>query len=232
MKLIYINSKFNNNIILYLFFIFYFVLGLITYKDYGISIEEHTQRLSGLYWLNYVINFFEIDSLREIAEEYFQQAYDPYLPDPKIFNTYGPIFDLPTAFFDSLLNIKKTNVYFQYRHLLVFVIFFSSSVIFYKILKKRFSNFFVSFFGVLLYIFSPRIYGDSFHNSKDIVFLSLVVFSIFFAFKFFDKKSITNIAIFAFFAALATSTRIMGLFLPISFMIFLLLDFSYKVSEV
>lgn len=231
MKLILTKSKFKNSIILYLFFTFYFVVGLLTYQDYGISIEEHTQRLSGLYWLNYVVNFFKIDSFTEVAREYFQQAYDPSLPDPKIHSTYGPIFDLPTAFLDILFNIKKTNLYFQYRHLLVFIIFFSSSIVFYKILKERFSKFFVSFFGVLIYIFTPRIYGDSFHNNKDIIFLSLVVFTIFFAFRFFDKKGIKNIVLFAFFAALATSTRIMGLFLPVSFLIFLLLDFQKKEKK-
>ena len=76
----------------------------------------------------------------------------------------------------------------------------------------------------LLYIFSPRVYGDSFHNNKDILFLSLTIFSIFFAFKIYKKKKIKNIFFFFLFAALATSTRVIGIFLPISVIFFLFLE--------
>ncbi len=216
--------NFESKLILYAFFGLYFLVGLLTYGDYGVNIEEHTQRYSGLYWLNYIVNFFEIESLKENVLNYLNKTASDYsLPDPRHF-TYGPIFDLPTAFVDVVFNIEKTNLYFQYRHFLVFLIFYLSSIFFFKILIERFNNFFVSFFGTLLYIFSPRIYGDSFHNNKDIIFLSFVVFSIFFAFKIFKKLKIKNILLFSLFAAIATSTRVIGLFLPISLIIFLYLE--------
>ncbi|OUV59912.1 MAG: hypothetical protein CBC88_03530 [Candidatus Pelagibacter sp. TMED128] len=210
--------------IIYTFFLFYFLVGCLTYDDYGINIEEHTQLFSGIYWLNHSFDFLNIDLFKEEILQYLKKFGDDayYLPNPS-FYTYGPIFDVPTALIDVIINTQKTIINFEYRHFLVFLIFYLTSIFIFKLLLKRFNNFFISFFGTILYIFSPRIYGDSFHNNKDIIFLSFVVFSIYFAFKIFEKKKIKNILLFSFFAAVATSTRIMGLFLPFSLIFFLFL---------
>tara|TARA_B100000989_G_C19531760_1_gene470411 strand:+ start:4114 stop:5751 length:1638 start_codon:yes stop_codon:yes gene_type:complete len=213
-----------NKIILYSFFLIYLMIGLITLEDYGVNIEEHTQIYSGYYWLNYIFNFFEIEFLKsDLTLILSKISGDSNLPNPSKF-TYGPVFDVPTAFLDLLLGNKDNYSQFLLRHTLVFIIFYLSAIVFFKTLQKRFNNFFIAFFGTLLFIFSPRIYGDSFHNNKDIIFLSLTVFSIYFAFKIFDKKKIKHLFLFSFFAALATSTRIMGLFLPISIILFLYLQ--------
>ena len=50
----------NNNIskkITFLLFIIFFLIGAITFKDYGISVDEEFQRRVGVYWLNYVLGF-------------------------------------------------------------------------------------------------------------------------------------------------------------------------------
>ena len=52
----------------------------------------------------------------------------------------------------------------------------------------------------------------------------MTIFSIFFAFKIFKKKKIKNIFFFSLFAALATSTRVIGIFLPVSVIFFLFLE--------
>ena len=211
-------------LILCSFFLFYLIIGIYTLEDYGINIEEHTQLYSGFYWLDYVFNFFDIDFLKDEIKIFLDKvAWDSSLPNPEVF-TYGPVFDLPAAFIEVLSNSFDNNFYFKQRHFLVFLVFFISSFVFFKILASRFNNFFINFFGTLLYIFSPRIYGDSFHNNKDIIFLSLVVLSIYFTFKLFKKKTIKNILFFSLFSALATSTRIMGLFLPVSIILFFLLE--------
>lgn len=211
--------------IIYIFFLSYLLVGLFTFDDYGVNIEEHTQLFSGIYWLNYIFEFLKIDFFQDQILSYLKK-FDKevnYLPDPSYY-TYGPIFDVPTAFIDILINSSNSTINFEYRHLLVFLIFYFTSIIVFKILIKRFNNFYISFFGTLLFILSPRIYGDSFHNNKDIIFLSFVVFSIYFAFKIFEKMKIKNILLFSFFAAVATSTRIMGLFLPFSLVFFLFLE--------
>ena len=215
--------KKTSNLIIYVFFLIYLTLGLFTLKDYGINIEEHTQLYSGIYWLNYIYDFFEINKSNELINLLNQISRDTQLPNPAKY-TYGPVYDVPIAFLEVWLNTQDRSLSFEVRHFFIFIIFFISTYFFFKILDKRFKNFFVSFFGLLLFIFSPRIYGDSFHNNKDIIFLSLVVISIYFAFKIFEKKKIKNILLFSLFSALATSTRIIGLFLPVSIILFIFLS--------
>ena len=123
-----------NKLILYSFFIFYLIIGIYTLNDYGVNIEEHTQLYSGFYWLNYIFEFFEINSFREIILGKLNAiSQDKDLPNPEIY-TYGPVFDVPTALIDIIFKNDETHYYFKYRHAGVFFTFYISSIIFYKIL--------------------------------------------------------------------------------------------------
>ena len=42
--------------IIFLLFSTFFLVGLFTFKDYGISVDEEFQRRVGVYWLNYVLS--------------------------------------------------------------------------------------------------------------------------------------------------------------------------------
>lgn len=220
-----------NNQILFLFFFIYFFIGIYSFKDYGVSIEEDTQIYSGFYWLNYIYDFFSIDFLKnDLIEKLAKISRDNDLPNPQIY-TYGPVFDVPVAFLELLFRKTDSHSFFYFRHLLTFFIYFLSSIFVFKIFKLRFKNFFVCIFGSVLFIYSPRIYGDSFHNNKDILFLSLIIFSIYYFFKFIKKNKIKYILLFSLFSALSTSTRVIGLFLPVSVLIFLFFDIINKKKK-
>lgn len=215
---------------LYSFFICYFLLGLFIYSDYGISIEEHFQRQNGFYWLKKILTFFRSDDLNFLALEKYNaiRSYDPSLPNPEFFNFYGIAFDVPAAFIELIFKFNDSKLYFEIRHLFNFLLFFISSVFFYLILKRRFKEKIIIYLGSIFYIINPRIFGDSFHNNKDVFFLSIITISIFFLFKYFEKQNLKNIIIFCFFAAIATSSRIMGLYLPILLLIFIFTDYLSK----
>ena len=51
-----------DNYLIILFSIIYLAVGLYTYKDYGLGIEEHFQRSSGFYWLNYLLQFTNFEN--------------------------------------------------------------------------------------------------------------------------------------------------------------------------
>ena len=74
--------------------------------------------------------------------------------------------------------------------------------------------------GTLFFLSSPRIYGESFYNSKDIIFLSFLCIAIFYCFQFLKKKGVYNLILFSFFTAACIQTRVIGIFLPFSFLIF------------
>ena len=221
----YIN-KHSNKILILLFSVF-FLVGILSFKDYGISIDEEFQRFSGFYWLNYVVQFMPFENLKEIVSNKFDDINGFTLPNPKNYPAYGVIFDLPAAYLEVIFNLEKTENIFYLRHFLNFLIFYISSIFFYKLLIVRFSNFNVSILGTLLYVLSPRIYGNSFYNNKDLIFLSLTTIAIYFCFKSLKNLTFKNLIFFSFFSALATSLRILGIFLPVSFSliyIFYILD--------
>ena len=221
----YINYE---NFFIIILFLFYFLIGSQIFNDYGFYIDEKFHRANGFYWLKYLSNFFGFTDLSQISENKLNNIKDFTLPSIDKWNLYGVIFDVPAAYLEIILNINEPVKYYQLRHFLVFIIFFNGAIFFYKILKNRFKNIFVSIFGLILFILTPRLLGDSFWNNKDIVFLSFYTISIFFYFKLIDKPSVKNILLFALFSAIGTSVRIAGIFLPITLIFFYLIN---KISN-
>ena len=196
-----------------------FFAGIFTYQDYGISVDEKFQRLNGFYWLNYLVNFTNSEDLKTLVLIKLSSIQDFTLADIQKFNFYGVLFDLPAALLETIFNINNSSDIYNLRHLLNFFYYFVGSIFFYKILKKRFNNS-VSLFGILLFLISPRIYGESFYNSKDIIFLSFLCIAIFYCFEFLENKKTRNLILFSFFSAACIQTRIIGIFLPLSFFVF------------
>lgn len=222
-----------HNIFFSLFFFFYFIFGLILFSNYGIGIEEHFQRQNGFYWLYKISIFFEFDEIAQNALIKFNaiRDFDPTLPNPEFFNFYGIFFDLPFAVIELIFYNLDISFFFKIRHLFNFLIFFISSIFFYQIIKKRFKNEITIHLGIIFYCLTPRIFGDSFYNNKDIIFLSFLTISIYFLFELFKKYSLYKLIFFTLFASIATSTRIMGLYLPLLFFIFLSIEFlANKIS--
>ena len=161
------------NIYVYLVFLSILIAGLLIYPDYGFDTDEKFQRSNGFFWLYYVSDFFGLEQLSSAAKAKLDSIQGFTLSPVEHFNKYGVIFDLPAAFFEIILKINQPVDYYQFRHLMVFLFFFVGLIFFYKILKNRFKNQWICIFGLLLLIFTPRLFGNSFFNVKDIVFLSL-----------------------------------------------------------
>ena len=220
------------NFFIILIFILYFFIGSQIYADYGFYIDEKFHRTNGFYWLNFISDFLGFENLKEISKAKLDQIQGFTLPEIKKWNQYGIIFDLPAAYLEIFFNLNEPVKYFQLRHFLVFSIFFSGSIYFYKILFNRFNNKLISLLGFILLILTPRIFGDAFWNNKDIIFLSFYVISIYFYFKFIDLPTYKNLILFSLFAAIATSMRIAGIFLPFSFLLFYFFDLISRKNKI
>ncbi len=213
------DKKISKNITYFLFIVFFFI-GSFTFTDYGMWIDEEFQRSSGFYWLNYILSFTSLSELKDLALSKSNQISGFTLPLPVNYPYYGIIFDVTAALLELILKINDPKNYFYFRHFLNFIFFFIGTVFFYKLLLNRFLDYNISLVGTLFFILSPRIYGASFFNNKDVVFLSLFVIGLYFLFKTIDKFSYKNILIFSIFAAVCTAHRILGILLPLSFIIF------------
>ena len=224
-------KNFENFFIIFIF-ILYFLIGSQIYTDYGFYIDEKFHRANGFYWLNFISNYFGFENLEQISRLKLEEIQDFTLPEIKNWNQYGVIFDLPAAYLEIIFKLNEPIQHYQLRHLLVFIIFFVGAINFYLILYNRFDDKLISFLGFFLLILTPRIFGDSFWNNKDIVFLSFYLISINFYFKFINIPTNQNLILFGLFAAISTSMRAAGIFLPLSFLLFYLIDFFSKNREI
>ena len=59
-----------------------------------------------------------------------------------------------------------------------------------KYLKENEFLITLSLIGTTFFVLSPRIYGNSFYNNKDIIFLSLLTIGLYYCFKVFDKTNL------------------------------------------
>ena len=198
------------------------IFALLTFGDIGIHIEEKFHRINGLYWLNYISQIFNFEKLTLITDLKMKEVDDYTLSSITNYKKYGIIFDLPVALLEILFDIEKIENIYLIKHFLSFLIFLISSFFFYLILIDRFNNFFLSFSGTLLFITTPRIFGDSFFY-KDILFLSFFTIALYFFLKTLNNFNIKNILFFSLFTAISFNLRIFGIFLPISFLFLIII---------
>ena len=229
----FMNYFFFKKNFIYLLLFFITTVGFYIVKDFGIGIEEHFQRKSGFYWLNYILNFTNFDLLSVKVDEKISEInyFTPNLFPIEKVPYYGIIFDLPLAFIEIIFEIDQPQNYFFLRHIVIFTIFLLSAFFFYKIIINRFNNYFLANFGFLIYIFSPRIFGNIFFDNKDILFLSIITFNFYFFLKYLNNKSLTNLIYLSFICALSISSRIIGILIPISFIFFILMK-SLSENEI
>ena len=218
------DTIFNKNNIIYFLLIIILLIFLLTFKNYGIGIEEHFQRKSGFYWLNYLLNFTNFDSLKNLTETKIIEinTFTPNLFPIEKVPYYGILFDLPLAYIETFFNISDPINYFYLRHISISVFFLLSGFYFYKIINLRFNNLYLALFGFLIFVFAPRIYGNAFFDNKDILFLSMFTINMYFYLKFNKTNRIKDLIIFSLLCAFSTSTRIIGILIPFSFYILLL----------
>lgn len=221
------NRYFKIKYFIIIFFLSYFFIGSNIYKDYGISFDEETNRLYGLTNGNYILKKFLNESF---YDKIFSEVTQSKFPDKikikqptdlhDFFDkAYGVFFELPLVTLEILLNIKDDREVFLFRHLITFIFFWISLIYFYLLLKKIFKNEIISFLGVILLIIHPRIFANSFYNSKDIIFLGLFVITNYYGFSLIDKKKIKNIILFSLFTAGLINLRLYGAIVPITIFI-------------
>jgi hypothetical protein len=218
----------------YLFFLIIFFVGILIYKDYGISWDEKISRNYGLVSGNYILkkilpekNYIEIFS-KIVSKETFIENVNKNIPDLVSYTdrAYGVAFELPVTFFEIILNLKDNNIYY-FRHFASFFLFFVSLIFFFKIIKNRTNSDLYGLLGCSLIIVHPHIFSHSFFNSKDIPLMSFMIISLYFGFKFISRQNIKYAILFSFFTALAFSTRIIGIIiLP-----FLLFYFFFNIDK-
>ena len=211
-------KKFKINLLIFFIFLIYFIIGVNIYKDYGISFDENINRDNGFVSLKYI---FEKIGINADLSKFVVDI--PNLSDYKD-KAYGVVFDLPLAFFEFFFDIDNTRDAFLFRHLINFILFFISTVVFFILCNLIFQDKVLSLIGSLTLILSPRIFAESFYNPKDIIFMSLFIIATLFSVKFLRDKNNSSMLFAVFFSSLAVGVRIVGIYLPLITLFFFLFN--------
>ena len=179
-------------------FAVYFLVGLFTFSDYGLSWDENSQWKNNGH-ANY--NFIFHDDEKTLLE-----GIDKY---------HGPAFELVLVFIEKAFSMQELRSIFLMRHLFTFLTFFISAIVFFFLCRKIFKKDLLALLGALMYVLSPHIYSHSFYNSKDAIFLAFIVFSLYAMLKFMESPGIKNAFIYALLSAFTIDIRIIGVLLPL-----------------
>jgi hypothetical protein len=177
-----------------LFFLVFLIIGLMVYKDYGISVDEPLARYRGL-------EYFDLITKK-----------DP-LDLPSNMKSYGPVFSTSLAFIEKALNLAEFGQVYYVYHLATFLLFYISVIAFFFIGQFLFKDWKYSLLGCLLIIISPRIFADSFYNPKDAPFMCLFIISFLSLLIFLRHPSPFSTALHGITTAALISTRIMGIYM-------------------
>ena len=206
--LLFINK--NRNLFIYLFFISLFIIGIFIFSDYGLSVDDDNSRANGFVSLKHIFEIFfsqytfKIDDIIDVSNiNIYEERYN------------GSAFDLPMAFLELVFKITDSRQIYLFRHFFNFLLFFTSVFIFYKIVKNRYNSYFTGIIGAAFLVASPRIFAESFYNTKDICLMSLFIINLFTAINFIEKPNIKTAIIFAIISSLTIDVRILGIFLPV-----------------
>ena len=131
--------------------------------------DEDIQRLIGLSNFDYITN-----KLVNVSSEI-------------IFPYYGVGYELPLILFEKLFKVNNIEDIFLFRHKIIFLTTIIGNIFYFFLLKKIFKSSYYALLGSLLLIISPRLFAESFYNSKDIIFMHSFIISVFFGLKFSDR---------------------------------------------
>src|SRR5437016_62697 len=158
-------------IALYGCFVLILLIGLLAFRDFGIGWDEVAQRELGMVTYNYLSN------------------NDPAIHD-FIDHQYGPAVELPLFAIEVAMgdHPDSRNVFFM-RHLVGFLLFVVGCWFFYQLLLREF-GWKWAMVGVVWLFASPRIFAESFINSKDIPFMAATIVAIYTLVQLLDRRTL------------------------------------------
>ncbi len=180
-------------------------LGFVLFGDYGIAWDEPLQRVIGQRSYDYV--FRGDNTLNDFKNR-----------------DYGVAVELPLIFLEKIFGMNDTRDIYQMRHLTIHFFFLLSAFVFYLLIWILYRNKPLAVFGYLMLLLSPRIYAQSFFNSKDIPFMCMFILCFLVCAIAFRDKKIRHFVLFGILSGLLINIRIMGILIPVVVTMLIMID--------
>jgi hypothetical protein len=174
----------------------FLVNGFLVYGDYGIAWDEPLQRDIGQKTYDYVMR-------RDMTLNDFKNR------------DYGVAVELPLLMLEKTLGVKDSRDIYRMRHLAVHLFFLFSAFFFYLLIWLLYKNRMLAITGLIILLLSPRIYAQSFYNSKDIPFMCMFILSFLLFLIAFRGRRTSHFFLFGILSGILINTRIMGILVPV-----------------
>ncbi len=171
------------------------MLGLAVHGDYGLAWDEPEQRWIGQETFNYL--FKSDTTLNKFTDR-----------------DYGVAFEVPLLFLEQTYLKHDSHDIYQMRHFTTHLFFLLSAFAFYLLIWLLYRNKTLAVTGYLMLLLSPRIYAQSFFNSKDIPFMCMFIVCFLACVVAFRDKSNRNFILLGILSGLLIDIRIMGIIMP------------------
>jgi hypothetical protein len=181
------------------------LLGFMVHRNYGIAWDEPEQREIGQQTYNYV-------SKGDTSLNVFKDRF------------YGVAVEMPLIFLEKTFRLNDTRDIYRMRHLSTHLFFLFCAFAFYILIWVLYRNIPLAISGYLMILLSPRIYAQSFFNSKDIPFMCMFILCLLACTLAFRNKKAWNFILFGILSGLLINIRVMGIVIPAVVSALVLLD--------
>ncbi len=179
---------------------------------FGVPLDELTQRYIGIQNNRFIAGKATI---QEVEENKY----------------YGPVFESVSYLLEQLIYNQPMRIKLYMRHTLMFSIFLLALYCFYFICRRIFSTEGAAELCTISFALYPTLFSHAHYNTKDTLFLCLLVFGLYFFVKFRENHKIRTLIYGAIIVGIATTVRFSGIFILFSILFGLLLNFEFNYKK-
>ncbi len=194
-----------------LFFILFFVTGVFTFRDYGISFDESLQRI--------LVGEVNCSVIKTGDSSVLLQEFEKY---------YGPAYEIILFAAEEIFHVTDIRNVFLMRHFISFLTFFTAVIFFYFLSLKIFKKNHIALLSCLFLVLSPRIFAEAFYNSKDLSMLCFTIIACYTMYVFVERQTILTAFVHAAICGFTIDIRITGILLPFITIYFLFFQKTKK----
>lgn len=188
------------------------LLGLLLFRQFGISIDENQQRDTGMVTLKHVAA--KVNPAWVKNDPDFDRYTVP-LAEYKD-RDYGVAFETPVSFVERLLGLNDWRAKFLLRHLCTFLVSFGGLLAVYQLAARRFHDWRLGLLAASWLLLSPRLFAESFYNDKDAVFMALFAIATNTEIRLLLKPTGRRMLWHALACAITIDVRIVGVLIPVA----------------
>ena len=170
-------------------------VGVAVVDDYGVSWDEFRQREIALETISYVLG----------QDDELLRDHDKF---------YGTTFEMPLLIVERVLGLQDdTRAILLSRHILTHLFFIASGFFCYLLIRRLFGSTVIALFAMLLFLLHPRLYAESFVNTKDLPLVAMFMVALFLTHRAFNKDTVGAFLLCGLAVGILINIRILGVVL-------------------